>query len=98
MTEQEQDDLVATEIMGWRLYVGDGVDYWDPRTRWDHAGMLFDKLIADGYSIETDTSERACEVLLYHANPDKVARVVRATSAFPATLFAAALATLEKDK
>ena len=100
MTEEEQDDLVATEIMGWRLYVGDGVDSWNPRTRWDHAGMLLDKLAESAILVELAHHEATgweCSIYLrdgtYHTNEPDDDGMCAPTG--PAAIFEAAFATLE---
>lgn len=73
MTDEEKLSRIATEIMGWGYDPGadwytverDGITRyhtaapdWDPRTHWDHAGMLLDKLVEGGY----------CPALIYDDN------------------------------
>jgi hypothetical protein len=55
---------VAREVMGWEKDSGDGywwchgdaetvsTETWDPAARWDHAGMVVEKLTADGHTIQ----------------------------------------------
>ena len=70
MTNDEQTALVAEKIMGWTYDSGsdwywskrDGImrhhmpaPDWDPRIRWDHAGMVIEKMIEKGFSCLTDS-------------------------------------------
>ena len=73
MTDDEKTARIATEIMGWEYDSGADwfksekngimrwhmpIPDWNPRTRWDHAGMVLEKLVERG----------ACLALIYDDN------------------------------
>lgn len=138
MTEQEQIDLVAEEIMGWvkpaspgmplawmdwwqdtpdgkpyrawngywivdvddewdedtkDLYHMVGNCKWNPAARWDHAGMLVDRMVEDGllFSLHNAPGWYA----KFHDEHGLVVTRSGFQATGPAAIFAAAVATLE---
>lgn len=79
----------------------DDDEYWDPRTRWDHAGMLAEKICSDRDITMTLRYKRYATVafektIVYKKSGWRVACLGQASCpTVPAAIFAAALATLE---
>ena len=81
--------------------INDDDEYWNPRTRWDHAGMLLDKLVERAIVVELTHYEETgwdCEIYprdgsCYTNEPDDDDMCAPTG---PAAIFEAAYATLEE--
>lgn len=70
---------------------------WNPRTRWDHAGMLLDRL-EESYNIEIGNRSEDSKDKWYCClmRPEPAPWILAGGNTVPAAIFNAAYATLEE--